>query len=138
MSEAEKQFAASPARTTGDRRLQPRFKLEVDIRVYSRTRGMLKGRTVDISESGIGAMIIGEPPLSEIVELNFILPSGPVRILATVRQKSAFRYGFAFVDAASVLEVIRRKCRDLAMEQSVFGGREPNRSQSARMSAAAG
>jgi hypothetical protein len=32
------------------------------------TCGLLKGRTVDISESGIAAIITIEPPLGEIVE----------------------------------------------------------------------
>jgi len=61
-----------------------------------------------------------EPPLGEIVELNFTLVSGPVTILATVRQRNAFRYGFEFVDSECLHLVIRRTCRDLAMEQSLL------------------
>lgn len=34
-------------------RCEPRFQLVVDITVRTRTRGVLTGRTVDISESGI-------------------------------------------------------------------------------------
>ncbi len=105
---------------TVDARDQPRFKMETDIRIYSRSCGLLKGRTVDISESGIAAMLTLEAPVGEMVELEFALPSGPVAIHALVRQKNAFRYGFEFVDTDSVHELIRRTCRDLAVDQSLF------------------
>jgi len=105
---------------TVDARDQPRFKMETDIRIYSRPCGLLKGRTVDISESGIAAMLTLEAPVGGMVELEFTLPSGPVAIHALVRQKNAFRYGFEFVDTDSVRELIRRTCRDLAVDQSLF------------------
>ena len=79
---------------------------------------MLSGYTVDLSESGISAMLRLELPLGEVVELRFVLPSGPVMIFAMVRQRNAFRYGFEFVGSDSEREVIRRTCRDLAVEQS--------------------
>ena len=104
---------------TVDARDQPRFKMETDIRIYSRSCGLLMGRTVDISESGIAAMLTLEAPVGEILELEFTLPSGPVAIHAMVRQKNAFRYGFEFVDTDSLHEVIRRTCRDLAVDQSL-------------------
>jgi len=75
---------------------------------------------VDISESGIAAMLTLEAPVGEVVELEFALPSGPVAIHALVRQKNAFRYGFEFVDTDSVHEPIRRTCRDLAVDQPLF------------------
>jgi len=79
---------------------------------------MLSGYTVDLSESGISAMLRLEVPLGEVVELKCALPSGPVAILAMVRQRNAFRYGFEFVNSDSEREVLRRTCRDLAVEQS--------------------
>jgi hypothetical protein len=79
---------------------------------------MLSGYTVDLSESGISAMLRLELPLGEVVELRFVLPSGPVMIFAMVRQRNAFRYGFQFVGSDSEREVLRRTCRDLAVEQS--------------------
>lgn len=112
------QTAPPDSRTIADSRRWARFRIDADIRIYSRTCGLLKGRTVDISESGIGAMLTLEAPLGEIVELNFTIPSGPLTILATVRQRNAFRYGFEFVDSDSERELIRRTCRDLAVEQS--------------------
>src|SRR5271169_3138950 len=56
--EAENEFATRPLRATEiDPRRHPRFKLGVDIIIHSRTCGVLKGHTVDISESGISAII---------------------------------------------------------------------------------
>jgi PilZ domain len=118
--EVHNQLAASPVRDMVDARRQPRFKLEVDISIHSRTCGTLKGHTVDISESGISAMLRMEVPLGELVELDFTLPFAPVTIYAAARQRNAFRYGFEFVDSDSVHEFIRRTCRDLAVDQSLF------------------
>jgi hypothetical protein len=116
---AKKQFAMTPVRTIPDGRGKPRFKIEVDITINSRTCGVLKGYTVDISESGIAAMLRIEVPLGEVVELDFGLPCGSVTVQAIGRQRNAFRYGFEFVDAESVRELIRRTCRDLAIDQSL-------------------
>jgi hypothetical protein len=113
-------FVAGQSRDLVDARRRPRYKIEVDITVYSRTCGLLKGRTVDISESGIAVMLRLEVPFGELVELNFTLTSGSMTILATVRQRNAFRYGFEFVNSESEHELIRRACRDLAVEQSVL------------------
>lgn len=118
--ETDNQCAVAALRTIVDLRRQPRFKFEVDIRVKSRTCGLLKGRSVDISESGIAAMLVIEAPVGEVVELEFALPFSPVTIRAVVRQKNAFRHGFEFIDSDSVHEVIRRACRDLAVQQSLI------------------
>jgi hypothetical protein len=103
-----------------DARRQPRFRIEVPISLNSRTCGTLQGRTVDISESGIAAMLRIEVPVGELVELEFTLPFGPVTIYAMVRQRNAFRYGFQFVEN-SVHEVIQATCRQLAVEQAFLG-----------------
>ena len=105
---------------TVDARGHPRFKLEVDILINSRTCGLLKGHTVDISESGIAVMLRIEVPLGEVVELNLTLPLGHVAIYAIGRQRNAFRYGFQFTESNSALEIIRPTCRDLAVDQSLF------------------
>jgi hypothetical protein len=55
--------SAAPASPRIDARRQPRFKIETDITIQSRTSGLLKGRTVDISEFGIAAMLPVEAPL---------------------------------------------------------------------------
>jgi hypothetical protein len=105
-----------------DRRCQPRFKIEVDIKIQSKSCGLLKGRTLDLSESGIAAILPLELPLGELVELDFTLPFGRVAIYAVVRQRSAFRYGFQFTESNFTEQIIRPTCRVLAMQQYVSGG----------------
>lgn len=73
---------------------------------------------MDLSESGISAMLRVEVPLNEIVRLEFGLPMGNVEVLALVRQRNAFRYGFQFVEASTTEGIIGRTCRDLSVEQS--------------------
>jgi PilZ domain len=101
-------------------RHEPRFKLEVEISVSTRTHGVLAGYTVDISESGISAILKIEVPLSEIVELGFLVPIGRVNIPAMVRQRDAFRYGFQFIGSDAAKDVIRSTCRQLAVEQTLL------------------
>jgi hypothetical protein len=101
-------------------RHEPRFKLEVDVSIRTRSRGVLAGYTVDISESGISAMLKIEVPLSEIVALAFIVPIGRVIIPAMVRQRDCFRYGFQFIGSGAAQEVIRSTCRQLAVEQTLL------------------
>ncbi len=119
--EGQNQLATANFRGLGNERIQPRFKLAVDIRIDSRTCGVLKGQTVDISESGISALLRTEVPLGELVDLDFTLPFGPVRVYAVVRQRSAFRYGFQFVESPAAHEVIQATCRSLGIEQSALG-----------------
>jgi len=104
-----------------DARRQPRYKIEVSIAINSKSCGKLKGHTVDISESGISALLILELPLGEVVELAFTLPCGPVKIYALVRQRNAFRYGFQFMESSFAEAVILPTCRQLAVEQALLG-----------------
>lgn len=101
-----------------DARRHPRFPITADIRIYPRDSPVVRGHTVDISESGISALLRDEVPLGEVVRLEFALPEGDVEVLAMVRQRTAFRYGFQFVDAGSAQDLIQRTCRQLAVEQA--------------------
>ena len=78
-------------------RLCPRFKLDANLKIHSVTGELLSGYAVDISESGISAMLPIEVAIGEVVELDFELPLGPVSVRAVVRERNAFRYGFQFV-----------------------------------------
>ena len=120
--QTDTQDVAETLRTIADDRWKPRFKMETDITISSAKFGLLKGRTVDISEAGVAAMLTIEVPVGENVELSFMVPHGPVTVYATVRQKNAFRYGFEFVVPNSVSETIRRTCRDLSVDQTLFAG----------------
>jgi len=99
-------------------RRHPRYKLEVDVRIYPRNVQVIRGHSVDISESGISALLREEVPVGEVVRLEFTVSTGDVAIHALVRQRNAFRYGFQFLEAVSQLEVVARACRQLAMEES--------------------
>ena len=117
--EVRSQFGADQTQESVEARRHPRFKLEVGIRVYPRGATVVRGDTVDISESGVSAMLREEVPMGEVVRLEFALPLGDVELLALVRQRSAFRYGFQFVETSSAQDVIGRTCSQLAVEQSV-------------------
>ena len=104
-------------------RRHPRYALEVDIRVYPRNTRVVRGHTVDISESGISAMLRDEIRLDEVVRLEFTLPAGAVEIHALVRQRNAFRYGFQFLESHSASDLIARTCRELAVEEDLYGPR---------------
>lgn len=119
--EGQNQRAAGPIREVPDARRYPRFRLQVDVRIISKTCGLLAGHTMDISESGISALLKLEVPVGEFVELQLTLPSGPVAVHAIVRQRNAFRYGFQFVESHTAHEVIQATCRSLKLEQSLFG-----------------
>lgn len=104
-----------------DARRHPRYKLEVDVRVYPRNSQVVRGHSVDISEMGISAMLRVEVPVGEVVRLEFTVPTGEVQIHALVQQRNAFRYGFQFLEAISQLEIIHRTCRQLDVSQSTSG-----------------
>lgn len=108
-----------------DARQKPRFRLDVPIRIYPRNRSVVYGHTVDLSESGIAAMLREEIPIGELVRLEFTVSLGAVEILALVRQRNAFRYGFQFVEPATPSDRIGQTCRQLAIEQLLFAPKLP-------------
>lgn len=118
--ELDNQFGTGHAREFVETRRHPRYKLEINIRVYPRNAAVVRGHTVDISESGISAMLRVEVPVGEVVRLEFELPLGEVETHALVRQRNAFRYGFEFVDRVSTDHIVARTCRQLAVEQAVI------------------
>ena len=122
---APSQFRTGQAHDFMETRRHPRFPLDVQIRIYPRESPVVRGHTVDISESGISAMLMVEVPVGEVVRLEFSLPSGDVEVLALVCQRNAFRYGFQFMDAGSAQQVIGRTCSQLAMEQSLRDAKLP-------------
>jgi hypothetical protein len=113
MVEPEKQSGASPTEKLFDARQHPRFKLDTDVKIYSRTGILVMGRSVDISEAGLAAMLKIEIALDQVVRLEFTLALGLVSVRALVRQRNAFRYGFQFVEPDSDGQaLINRFCRD--------------------------
>jgi c-di-GMP-binding flagellar brake protein YcgR len=117
--ETGSQIGSERIREAMDARRCPRYKLDVDISVYPRNAPVVRGHTVDISESGISAMLTTEVPIGEVVRLEFSLSTGDVQVHAMVRQRNAFRYGFQYLEASSAQDIIGRTCRQLALEQSM-------------------
>jgi hypothetical protein len=116
--ELERQFRVDEMQAQADARRHPRFKLEVGIEIYPRNLPVVRGQTADISESGVSAILKAEVPIGEVVRLEFDLPLGSVEIPAMVRQRSAFRYGFQFLEASTAQETIGRTCRGLALQHA--------------------
>ena len=112
--ESEKQSGASQTEKLSDARQHSRFKLDGDLKIYSRISSVVVGRTVDISEAGLAAMLQIEVPIDQVVRLEFkLLPHDLVSIRALVRQRNVFRYGFQFVEPDSdAQELINRFCRE--------------------------
>ena len=87
-------------------RRHKRSEFEVDVQIHSLRTGRIPGRAVDISESGIAAIVAAELLIGEVVELSAQLRFGPLNIRAIVRNKNFFRYGFEFVDPGAALEQV--------------------------------
>ena len=103
----------------GESRRHPRFKLETEVRVYPRNAPVVRGHTVDISQSGISAILVVEVPIGEVVRLTFRLRSGDVDVHAVIRHRNAFRYGFQFLESESAKHRISRTCRELEMAEAL-------------------
>jgi hypothetical protein len=97
--------------SNGDTR---RFALEVPLRIHCRTGELILGRTVDVSESGIPAIIPLDMLVGQAVEVDFLLDGELIEVQAMVKNKSAFRNGFEFVLGYKEHEIITRGCKALA------------------------
>lgn len=73
-----------------------RLELETEMTVYSES-GVVPGRTLDISESGVSAILPVELQIGEAVELKIKLPITVATARAVVRSRNVFRHGFEFL-----------------------------------------
>ena len=92
---------------------QENFKMEVDVTVRSRTLGPIPGMTIELSESGMSAILPVEVPVGETVSLHINLPLGSVDQRAVVRNRAAFRHGFEFNDRKMARKQINEHCTDV-------------------------
>jgi hypothetical protein len=102
-----------------EKRHYQRFKLDVEIKVNSRTAGRLTGHSIEISEYGMSAILVIEVPVGEVIQLEFKLPTGTAKALAFVRNRTAFRYGFEFVRPNPAQELIKSACAVLTRSEAV-------------------
>jgi hypothetical protein len=79
-----------------DNRRQRRLKWEAEVTIRSKD-GSLAGRTLDISESGLSAILPVELQVGEIAELSIKLPMALETSRAVVRNRNVFRHGFEFL-----------------------------------------
>ncbi len=88
-----------PVNEGGEVREKRRYqRLELTVDVIVRTdSALLPGRTQDISECGMSAILPVELREGQEVELQIRLPSGTQTIRAIVRHRNVFRHGFEFV-----------------------------------------
>jgi hypothetical protein len=56
-----------------------------------------RGITLDLSESGLGALVQGDLRVGETVEIDLPLPERKLNAVAIVRHTSSVRSGFEFV-----------------------------------------
>jgi hypothetical protein len=110
----EKKLTTHGGSFPNEQRAHVRFSFNVLLRILCRAGEVIVGRTVDVSESGIAAIVSLELIVGQSVELDFQLPSGPISVQAVVKNKRAFRYGFEFLPEQHERENIKRGCRALA------------------------
>lgn len=89
--EAMDQFA-----TVREKRRHERLELEVEVIVRT-DRAMIPGRSQEISEGGMSAILPVELGNGEKVELQVKLPSTIATTHAVVRDRNVFRHGFEFL-----------------------------------------
>ena len=77
------------------KRRHQRIELEVEVLIVT-NGAMLPGRTQDISESGMAAIIPVELHEGAEVELQIKLLSGTQTVRAIVRHHNVYRHGFEF------------------------------------------
>lgn len=102
------------------RRRYPRFPLDVDVLVkLFGPEGLsdFRGRSFELGQNGLGAMLAGEISPGEVVTLELALPASetPLKLRAVVRYRDGLRHGFEFLGRdESQQEVIRQTCELLA------------------------
>jgi hypothetical protein len=92
-----------------ENRRHRRLKLEAEVTIRSKDL-FLPGRTLDISESGMSAILPVELQVGEIVDLKIKLPMALATGRAVVRNRNVFRHGFEFLQPLH--DVVRHKTAD--------------------------
>jgi hypothetical protein len=117
------QTGSDSLRQYGEQRHSPRYPFEVEVRIYPRNSPVVRGHSVDISESGLAVILRLDLPPGEMVRVEFKVPHGEVEVWAVVKQRTAFRHGLQFLDSGPAKELIHRTCRQLAMEAAANSAR---------------
>ena len=95
----------------------PRVLMDVDVNIYSRRNGLAPGRTVDICEGGISAVVPIDLFIGETVKMEIRFPPESVTVTAVVRSRNVFRYGFEFDQSKTGKELTGKELIKIAPER---------------------
>ena len=92
-------LGGSKSAPAAERRIAPRYKVELQVRVISSGR-VLSARSCDLSQTGIGMFLSGDLEVGEEVLLQYSLGDGspPKKVRSVVRNRNGNRYGIEFVE----------------------------------------
>jgi len=90
-----RRFSVTEIEAAREKRRHERIEMEVEVIVRTDS-ALLPGRTQDISESGMSAILPVELRDGEEVGLQIKLPRGSQTVRAVVRHRNVFRHGFEF------------------------------------------
>lgn len=77
---------------------------------------MIPGIALEISQSGLSAILPEELSVGEEVEFSLQLPAGQLRASGLVRNKVMFRYGFEFAFLTSAQQqLVKETCAALPL-----------------------
>jgi PilZ domain-containing protein len=97
--------------SVSDRRRHPRYRYSAPITVLASDGSPVPGITLEISESGLSAVIGGPLQVEDTTEVE---PVAGGKALARIRRHLGKIYGFEFVElTAEQAEQIRDKCKKL-------------------------
>jgi len=102
-------------------RRHPRYEIDTELHVTTPDeRATMRGRSLNISESGTAGVFVTEWVAGTAVHLEFSVPvtSRPVMVAGILRSRSGYRHGLEFVDLSpDQREVKSKTCRTLALLQ---------------------
>ena len=110
-------MSSSASNTRTSVRRSRRFRVNLPIKLFAvvqQRRGVLQGRSHDLSEAGMAIYIPAELQVGQIVQIEFILPNSSQRLGITglVRDCSGFRCGVEFLNLTATEQKVLTDCCD--------------------------
>jgi hypothetical protein len=103
------------------RRRYPRYEFDTKLSVTAsggEMRGVRSGRSLNLSQAGMGGVFVAGWDIGTSVNLEFAVPvsTTPFSVGAVIRSHTSYRYGFEFVALSlSQQEILAKTCRTLAL-----------------------
>jgi hypothetical protein len=111
---------ATPEEQAGkkERRRSPRYPFDQRLTVTAKVQGKqatIYGRTIDISEFGLGVVLSGFLERGDSVSVEFNASTGSLRLTAMIRFVHGFRHGFEFIGmSATESQNLKQTCQSAA------------------------